>query len=184
MLQTNWIVITGGPSSGKSTLIEYLRSQGYQVVPESARVLIDEETAKGKTLQEIRADEDKFQKRIIQIQVEMEKRASVEQLTFFDRGIPDSIVYYNIHGGNSAAALKESQKRRYRGVFLCEQVPFKKDYARTENQKIAHKISKLLYETYTNLGYEVIKVPLMSVEDRASLILKELSRDPRESGGS
>ena len=175
MLQTNWIVITGGPSSGKSTVIEYLRSQGYQVVPESARVLIDEETAKGKTLQEIRADEDEFQRRILQIQVEMEKRTSVEQLTFFDRGIPDSIAYCKIYGGNSELALKESQKRRYRGVFFCEQVPFKKDYARTENQKIAHEISKLLYETYINLGYEVIKVPLMSVEDRASLILKELS---------
>ena len=176
MQQTNWVVITGGPFSGKSTLLEYLKSRGYQVVPESARILIDEEAAKGKTLQEIRSDEAGFQRRVLQMKVELEEKTSPQQLTFLDRGIPDSIAYCQIYGEDTVLALKESQRRRYKAVFLCEQVPFEKDDARTEDQKRAHEISKLLYEAYTDLGYEVIKIPLMSVANRAKFILKELNR--------
>lgn len=176
MQQTNWVVITGGPSSGKSTLLEYLKLQGYQIVPESARVLIDEETGKSKTLQEVRVNEGEFQRKVFQMKVELEEKISPQQRTFLDRGIPDSIAYYQICGENVAAVIHESQKRRYGAVFLCEQVPFAKDHARTEDQKRAHEISQLLYEAYTELGYKVIKVPLMGVEDRAKFILKELNR--------
>jgi len=39
-VQTNWHVITGGPCSGKSTLIDQLANHGFQTVPESARLYI------------------------------------------------------------------------------------------------------------------------------------------------
>lgn len=176
MQQTNWVVLTGGPSAGKSTLLENLRSKGYTTMPESARVFIDEETAKGKTLQELRADEAVFQKKVLEKNVEIEGRLNPNELVFLDRGIPDSIAYYQICGADPAPVFKESQKRRYGMVFLCEQVPFVQDHARTEDQKKAEKISKLLYEAYTGLGYEVIKVPLMSVEERVQFVLNRFKR--------
>jgi len=52
--KSKWYVITGGPSSGKSTVLSCLEKMDYRIIPEAARVLIDEEMAKGKTLEEIR----------------------------------------------------------------------------------------------------------------------------------
>ena len=36
-------VITGGPGIGKTTVIEILSSRGYEIVPEAARIIIEEE---------------------------------------------------------------------------------------------------------------------------------------------
>ena len=58
--KTNWYVITGGPSTGKSKTIDYLAYLGYLIRPEVARILIDDELSKGKTLEEIREDEINF----------------------------------------------------------------------------------------------------------------------------
>lgn len=176
MQATNWIIITGGPSSGKSTVLEYLKTKGYPITAEIARVFIDEEIAKGKTLTEIRANEKGFQDRVLQIKIELEEQIPPEQLTFFDRGIPDSIAYLKISGGDITQALYASQKRRYMAVFLFDQVPFEQDYARTKDEKEANRIGQLLHEAYAYLGYDVFRVPLMSVEERAQFILKELNR--------
>lgn len=176
MQETNWVVITGGPSSGKSTVLEYLKTKGYLITVEMARVFIDEEIAKGKTLAEIRADGKGFQDRVLQMKIELEEQITPDQITFFDRGIPDSIAYVKISGGDITQPLQASQKRRYRAVFLFDQVPFEQDYARTEDEKESNKISQLLYEAYTDPGYNVFRVPLMSVGDRAEFILKELNR--------
>lgn len=176
MEETNWVVITGGPSSGKSTLLACLENQGYKIVFEVARIIIDREIAGGKTLGEIRADEAEFQRRVLQMKIDIEEKLLSQQLTFLDRGIPDSIAYNQICRADVTLAFEASRKRRYRAVFHCEQVPFEQDHARTEDQKKAHEISTLLHKAYTDLGYEVIGVPLMSTEERAKFILKELNR--------
>lgn len=170
-LETNWYIVTGGPSSGKSTLLTYLKSAGYLIIPEVARTLIDEEIAKGKTLQEIRSDETVFQRRIFRMKTDLEERLLPEQLTFFDRGIPDSAAYYRLYGEDVEPVIQASRKRRYRGVFFLEQVPFAKDYARIEDEKKAAIISNLLHKAYADMGYEVITIPLLSIAERARLLL-------------
>ena len=39
--KTNWYIITGGPSTGKSKTIDHLAYLGYLIRPEVARILID-----------------------------------------------------------------------------------------------------------------------------------------------
>jgi len=63
MDKPKWYVITGGPCSGKTTIIKELRKIGYIVYPEAARIFIDKEIRKGRLLKEIRKNEAKFQKR-------------------------------------------------------------------------------------------------------------------------
>ena len=43
-----------------------------------------------------------------------------------------------------------------------------------DSLKEAKRIYKLVKETYKQLGYDVIKVPVMSVGDRVKLILKNI----------
>jgi hypothetical protein len=56
-VQTNWHVITGAPSSGKTTLIDQLADKGFQTVPETGRLHVEREVARGRTIDEIREDE-------------------------------------------------------------------------------------------------------------------------------
>ena len=173
-INTNWHVITGGPCSGKTKVIEYLAFLGYAIVPEAARILIDLEISKGKTIKEIRFDEVEFQRETLKMKIEAENRMPPKKIIFFERGIPDSIAYYCICGEDSAFVIKTSQKRKYKNIFLLEQLPFKKDYARVENEKLSCDLNKLLYGAYSKLEYNVIRVPSKSIKERAEFILSKI----------
>jgi predicted ATPase len=174
MLETNWYVITGAPSSGKTKLIEYLSFLGYRTVPEAARILIDIEMSKGRKIEEIRGNDYEFQMRILEMKIEVENKIPIEQLTFFDRAIPDSIAYFKISNMDTKPVIDACKKRRYKGVFLLEQLPFDKDYARTEDEKLVKELSDLIEDSYIGLGYKVVHVPVKPITERAKFILDRI----------
>ena len=102
-------------------LIEKL---GYRVIPEAARVLIDEELAKGKTIEEIRKDERGFQRKVLAMKIKIENELSKDEIIFFDRAVPDSVAYYQISGLDPEEALNVCRRGQYSKVFLMEQLPF------------------------------------------------------------
>ena len=55
-IQTKWCVITGASCSGKTTLIKMLAGNGFRTVPEAGRKYFERELAKGRVIEEIRAD--------------------------------------------------------------------------------------------------------------------------------
>ena len=177
IINTNWYVVAGPPCAGKTTLLSSLAALGYVVTPEFPRLLIDSETRKGRTTQEIRADEGEFQKRVFEMKVAIENKISPEQITFLDDGgIPASIAYYQIAGLDPAPAIEESKKRRYQGIFFLEQLPYQKDYARVEDEKTAHRLNQLLEQAYSGLGYNVMHVPARPVEERVKFILTKINK--------
>src|SRR5258708_28338808 len=93
MQSNNWYVLTGAPSSGKTTLIQELEKMGYKVAYEWARIYIDQELARGKTLEQIRRNELSFQHQILKLKVEFEKKLEPKDTVFLDRGIPDTTAY-------------------------------------------------------------------------------------------
>jgi len=181
-MRANWYVITGGPSSGKSTILEQLEDMGYRIIPEAARILIDEELAKGKQLEEVRGDERAFQQQILQMKLKAENELSKDEVIFFDRGIPDSVAYFSISGLDSKEALDACKKNLYQKIFLMEQLPFEQDYARTEDIQTIKQLQELLLTVYEQLEYEVISIPVMSAENRVKLILDNI--DPRHHRGA
>lgn len=170
----NWYVITGGPNSGKTTTIEHLAKRGYYTIPEYARLLIDRELAKGKTLEEIRKNEVKFQEIVLKGKLELEGKAPKDNTVFLDRGVPDTIAYYRVIKAKFPKRLFQISKNRYRKVFVLDMLPYRKDYARRESSKIAKAIHKFIKQTYKELGYEIVRVPMMSVEKRIKLILSKI----------
>jgi predicted ATPase len=169
----NWYVLTGGPSSGKTTLLERLQKLGFQTVPEAARALIEECRAKGISAKELRKDELAFQERVLQMKLEIEDKTTRDKVVFFDRGIPDSIAYYKVLGVTTNG-LEEVSKNRYKKIFFLEQLPFQEDGARIENKETVKKLNQSLLECYENLGYEIIFLPAVSVEERLEIILSNL----------
>jgi len=173
MSTLKWYVITGGPSSGKTTTINELSKLGFHTVPEAARILIDREKTNGKTLEQIRGGEleSDFQLKVLKLKIEIENKTPKDEVVFFDRGIPDSIAYYEILGADSKKLKEFCKEKTYKKIFFLEQLPYKKDYARVEDEETANKISELSFKAYVDLEYEIMRIPAMSIEDRIKMIL-------------
>lgn len=171
----NWIVITGAFSSGKTTLLEALAHLGYRTVPEMARLVIDEGLAKGLTVAQIREDEEAFQYQVLERKVAMERLLDPGELTFFDRGIPDSTAYLQFGGFDDVESRTVSQAGVYRRVFILDPLPFQSDYARTEQAAQAVEIDRLLEQAYEELEYEVVRVPVRPVAERLQMILAHIA---------
>ena len=174
-MKNNWYVITGAPSSGKTTIIELLKKRGFDVVYEMARLYIDQEVQKGKTIEEIRKDEALFQRKILDLKINCEKNLSKNKVTFLDRGIPDSDAYNNLYGISNDDFLKEAiKKSSYKKVFLLDLLDYKEDYARIETREQQKQIHDLLEESYGKINTTIINVPVMPPEERVDFILKNL----------
>jgi predicted ATPase len=178
-ISTNWYVITGGPSTGKTKVIEYLAFLGHCVRPEAARIHIDNEMSKGKTLEQVRGDERAFQQEVLELKLESEAVAPTDTLIFWDRGMPDSVVYSRRYGVDALPALEASRLRRYRQIFLLDMpAQYQSDYCRTEGAAEAVEIHTQLENCYREMGYSIVRVPLIPIHERAKMIL-ELAGIPK-----
>ncbi len=173
MSENNWYVITGGPSSGKTTLIQELARRKYATIQEAAREVIDNGLAQGKSVKEIRSDEQVFQYEVLKQKLAVEASHDNQILTFFDRGMHDTAAYLQYYGWELNVLAQQAMKSAtYRKVFLLEPLPnFEKDYARTEEDGFAESISRLLYDTYSAYNLKPIRVPALDVKDRLDFIV-------------
>ncbi|MBN9345816.1 MAG: ATP-binding protein [Devosia sp.] len=174
--ETNWCVITGGPSSGKTTTVNILRERGYVTTIEHARHYIDTQRVTGKTVEEIRANQLVFQRGILDMQIEEERGIDAKALVFLDRALPDALAYYRFLGLEpDADYLSLIRPGVYRSVFVLDLLPLATDYARTEDRAAQIEIHRLLTEVYTELGYRPRAVPPLPPENRVDFILAALN---------
>lgn len=173
--ETNWCVITGGPSSGKTTTVNILRERGYVTTIEHARHYIDTQRVTGRTVEEIRANQLAFQRGVLDMQIEEEEGLDPKALVFLDRALPDALAYYRFLGLEpDADYLSLIRPGVYRAVFVLDLLPLAADYARTEDRAAQIEIHRLLTEVYTKLGYHTRAVPPLPAEDRVDYILAAL----------
>ena len=174
MEQTNWHVITGAPCSGKTAVIRELEQLGYPVVHEVARAYIDERLKTGETIDQIKSDILSFERHILYKKIEIEQSLQKDALIFLDRAVPDSIGYYILEGLDPDDPIQKSRLLRYKKIFFFERIPFEKDPVRSEDDEIASRLDGLLKESYRALGYDMIIVPHMTVNERVRFILKHV----------
>lgn len=174
MRQTNWHVITGAPCSGKTSVIRQIEQGGTRVIHEVARSYIDQQLGKGLRLEQIKADVWQFERHILHAKIRIEAALGQTEPVFMDRGVPDSIAYYNLEGLDPAEPLAYSRKFRYRRVFFFERLDFLRDDVRSENEMMAATLNDLLLEAYAQIGYDIIRVPVMPVEARTDLVLRAI----------
>jgi predicted ATPase len=169
-----WYVLTGGPCAGKTTLVFELEKRGYSVVAEPARLIIDEQLAAGKTIEQIVAHPE-WLISVVRRSVSMCAEIPKDGQFFFDRGVPDSIAYYKMahveFDDEFRAALAGAT---YRKVFLLDLIDFVNDEARSETPEQAMILHGLIREAYADQGYEVVEVPVLPVPERADYILAHL----------
>lgn len=177
--KTNWCVITGAPSSGKTSVVEELARRGHAIQNEIARELIEECLEHGMTLAEVRGEDHakELQQRILRLKSAREMALDPQTLIFSDRGTPDSISYFRIAGLDTALAVKASKVFRYRAVFILDRLPVKKDGVRTETDEQAEALDRMIEEDYKALGYAPVRVPVLPIPERADFILARLEAE-------
>lgn len=172
---TNWYVITGGPGSGKTTTIQLLRNKGYTTTIEHARHYIDTQRISGKTVEEIRKNQQEFQNGVLDMQIEQEAWLSPDEIVFLDRALPDARAYYRFLNIPTNKKLENAVKEAvYKKIFILDFLPLVNDYARIENTKAQQEIHALITEVYESLPFPVLHVPVLLPEERVDFILKNL----------
>lgn len=173
-VQTSWHVITGAISSGITTLIEQLAGRGFRTVPEAARHYIEQEMAKGRTIDEIRQNPTALQRSINDLWLSYEHRLRPNELLFLDRALPDALAFCRVNGLDPNEILADCLCYRYASVFILERLPVHRDGVRYHDEVTADLIDQWLMRDYTALGYQVVRVPVLPVEERLAFILEQL----------
>ena len=169
-VQTNWSVITGEICCGKTTLINLLADQGYQILPESSRPYIEGEVAKGRTLDEIfssTADE----RAITDLQRRAECGLRPKDVTFLDRALPDYLWFWRLLAMDPNELLINCFQHRYASVFILDRLPLELDGARIEDEAYTDLLDQALMRDYSAMGYNVVRVPVLSPQERLEFVL-------------
>lgn len=182
-------VITGGPSTGKTTLINALKREGYKIIEEAATCIITADLKKGS--ENPNTHPDTFQVRVTEKQIENELVLNSEDEAFLDRGIIDGIAYSNFYKDPIPKILTDyikEEKNKYANVFLLDPVySYEKNDVRLESEADAKKLHNDIKLAYEEAGYTVTVVPLCPVSERIEFILnkikdvKNLSKKQRNS---
>lgn len=161
------VVITGGPSVGKTTIISLLQQRGFSVVHEQATQIIKE----GQVLPWV--DRKAFQSEVIRRQLEAEAALNDSQeLIFLDRGLFDGEAYYIYDKLDIPPVFAEYNASRYALAFLVEMLPFfDANEIRRENLDFTKEITDILESCYTSRNIPVIRVPALSPEERVDFVL-------------
>lgn len=165
-------VLTGGPASGKTTLLRRLEGAGYRTVQEAPRTLADEH--KGVPFSEVRRDLAKFERGVVRLQLAFEAAVPEDAVCIFDRGLPDTIPYLRL-AGEDTGAVENLSRGRYRTVFFLEPLPIKFRPSRVENGR-QEEFSQMALEAYLDLGYGVVRVPSMPTGQRMRMVMNHVKR--------
>ena len=176
-VQTNWHVITGGACCGKTTLIDQLADKGFQTVPEVARQYVERELSRGRTLEEIFDNMAALEPVLADTQMRIEHGLRATDIVFLDRALPDCLYFYRIYGLDPNELLAECFHHRYASVFILDRFPIQQNDVRAEvvDDATSGLIDEWLARDYSTLGYRVVRVPVLSPQERLEFVLDRLS---------
>ena len=186
LYSTRRIVLTGGPCSGKSTLIAHLKEQLHHTVEESAQHIM---TLRIKEL----GDPDRFaawragnvpafQAQIFAEQLRQEDRIpDACPLVFLDRCGIDGIAYLQRSGNQVPPEMQiYAEEMRFSAVFMLETLSpehfrGRAETGRTSTWAESVEMGNSLNDVYTSLGHRPIWVGASrSPEERLKFILDQV----------
>ena len=178
-MSTKKIVITGGPGTGKSTLVNELIKRGYTCLEEISRQVILNAKKEGID-QLFLTNPLLFSELLLKGREKQFSDADIykNETVFFDRGVHDVLAYMDFIGDNYPDNFTETCKNsKYDLVFILKpwETIYTSDNERYESFEQALKIHNHLVNTYKSYNYNLIDVPFGTVKERTDFILKTLN---------
>lgn len=180
MENLNFYILTGGPGSGKSTVLKLLSDMGYLTVEETGRNIIQKQI---KSLGDaVPWNNVSRYARLMFLHAitDFEELVHVQKTCFFDRGILDILGYCRLINIPIATSLKKAaHEYRYNPkVFLFppwEEI-YTNDTERKQDFKEAERTYHTLKNVYEEFGYQTIIVPCLIPVKRAQWIVENLNK--------
>lgn len=181
----NLYVFTGGPGSGKSTLIAALVAEGFATAPEAGRAIIRAQSAIGGPGLPAR-DPRLFAELMLSWDIRSHEdaaghsggagdgAATPARPVFFDRGIPDIAGYLALCG-----LPVPDHVRRAAAVFRYHPVVFlappwaeiyRRDAERSQSFEEAVATARAVAEAYQACGYKLVELPRADVTARVRFV--------------
>jgi predicted ATPase len=171
-------VITGGPGSGKTSLIEALHRRGYARSIEAGRGVIQDQMAiAGRAL----PWSDPLLIAELMLCWEMRSYHLAQDVSgpvFFDRGVPDVLGYLRLlnvptpeHMKNAAITFRYNPT-----VFIAPpwREIFCQDNERRQEFDEAVRTYDSIVAVYTELDYELVELPRAPVEERVEFVFRRI----------
>lgn len=178
--QHNLFIITGAPGSGKTAVMHELKKLGNITINEPAReIIVEQRLIDGNGI--YNRDPMLFKELMLSRAIHHYQIAQREtSLIFFDRGIPDILAYsdcFQIPRGSEINAAKYFKYNKT--IFFLPS--WKEIYSNDEDRLISFEDAGIfgdnLRKIYTELEYEIVDVPLISVKNRVEFIFNYLKKN-------
>ncbi len=181
MRKDNFYIFTGGPGSGKTTVLNILDKLGYMTIKEGAREIIQRQMATtgdgvpwGNTIRYAKL-------MLLRSIMDFEEASHIDSPCFFDRGIIDTIGYARLIQipitEEMKAAVRMYQYNTRVFLFPFWKKIYEKDTERKQDEKEAEKTFHALKREYEDYGYEIIEVPFLTPQKRAEWILEKIRKE-------
>ncbi|MDB5704771.1 MAG: ATPase [Sphingomonas bacterium] len=171
-------VLTCGPGSGKTTLIEALAAAGIATSPEVGRAVIREQLAAGGDALPW-ADQRAFAELMVVRDVAAQQAALASgDVTVLDRGVPDVVGFLRVSGLPVPPHIDAAADgcRYNRRVFIApywDEI-FTGDAERKQSPEEARATFDVMVETYRGYGYDLVELPRTTVAERVAFIVERI----------
>ena len=171
------IVLAGGPSTGKTSVLNELKKLGYMCFDEAARDILSQYSSKGSSF---KLDPIKISNEIlIKRDYDFNRALNVtckNDVVFFDRGVHEITAYLRSISKSTSYWEELPKNYKYDMVFIFPSWKdiYIKDNNRIEDYEDAVKISPFIYQIYVESSILRVEVPNASINKRIDFILKNI----------
>jgi predicted ATPase len=174
----HFFLLTGGPGSGKSAVLQSLQLAGYATSKEAGRSIIQDQVAIGGRALPW-SDPALFAELMLSCDMRSYREAETQTgPMFFDRGVPDVMGYLRLMNLPIPPHMEKAAEifRYNRRVLIAPpwQDIFQQDRERKQDFDEAIRTYDAMVATYYECGYELIELPRVSVEERARFVLHHI----------
>jgi predicted ATPase len=174
---TDCYVITGASGTGKTLLLENLRTRGHRCFDETVRKTLTGQIAIGGHALPSK-DPQSFVRELLRLSLlDLEDAQACGGLAFFDRGLPDLVVYARRFGVAQAEFEEAAAKRRYaKRVFILP--PWREIFVNDDFRQASYdaycSVHAMIERAYSDSGYDLVEVPKAAVDIRADFIERSI----------
>ncbi|WP_279213662.1 ATP-binding protein [Delftia acidovorans] len=171
---TSWVLITGAPGSGKTTIAACMAAAGLRIIEDPGRAEFEHQLRNGVPPHIVRSDYHRFQHLVLKRALSIIDTIPDNEQVIFDYGVAESLAFMKIAGIPWDDVIVQAAARlHFKQVFLLDVVSLPlntDDIIRAESEQSRNLLRDLFQEIYQVLGHNFIRVPLMSVKDRFEFI--------------
>ena len=178
------IVLAGGPSTGKTSVLNELKKLGFVCFDEAARDILSDYSLKGSSfkLDPIKISNEILTKRDSDYN-DATNISCKNDIIFYDRGVHEITAY--LRSINQSTDYWEELLKNYKYdmvfIFPSWKEIYTKDDNRIEEYEEAMKISPFIFQIYDESSILSVEVPNFSVKESCLLYTSPSPRDVEES---